>query len=209
MNNINEFEISKIDKEVIKMRIFFIVSYYGDKVLIREEYVNEVFQNYDEELNKNEIIDKNNCAWGLALLTLQIFEIQYRVTLTFISLIRQMFEQFLTEILIEKLDLKKGLYFSEVKDKFKQYGFEFEKVDSWKKIYELGLLVNVIKHGDGDSRKKLQVIRKDYFFVNNSDDMLKSTINNMKLNVTEKDFIMYCEKIIEFINDMPSNYKKI
>ena len=78
---------------------------------------------------------------------------------------------------------------------------------SWDKINELRLLVNVIKHADGNSRNELQNIRPDLFYDSPS-DTINNTINDMKLNITSKDFFEYCSKIIEFINDMPGCFEK-
>lgn len=204
----NKFEITEIEKETIKMRLLFMVVYFKDRVVVREDYINEIFNSYDEELKEYKVLENyENEIWDKTLLSWNLVEIQYRMLLTFICLICQMFEQFLIDIIIEKLNLKKGLYFNNAKDKFKEYGFNYENLNSWEKIKELRLLVNVIKHADGESKNKLQAIKPSYFY-NNANDMIKNTINDMKLNIEAKDFFEYCTAIMEFINDMPSCFEK-
>lgn len=133
-------------------------------------------------------------------------EIKYRTLLNNISLIYEMFEQFLISVLIEKLNLKKGMYFKTAKEKFKEYGFNIEKSNYWNKIYELQKLVNVIKHADGNSKDELQKIRKDFFTPEKS--MIKNSINDMTLNVEECDLEDYCINIMKFIDDMPNKFEK-
>lgn len=204
MKNIDKFSILPIEKETIKIRIIFTIEYFKDKVFLGEDYFDQVLNEYKQEkVKENEIQE----AWDTTLLTTQLLEIQYRMILMYISLICQMFEQFVINQIIEKLELNKGIYFLKAKDKFKLYGFEFEILDSWKKIEELRLLVNVIKHGDGDSKNKLQEIRKDLFY-SEKNEMLRNSINDMTLNITAKDFFEYCKSIIEFIEQMPTTYEK-
>lgn len=204
----NKFEITEIEKETIKMRLLFMIVYFKDKVVIREDYVDEMFITYENELKKyKELENYENEIWDKTLLSLNLVEMQYRVLLTFICLICQMFEQFLIDIIIDRLKLDKGLFFEDAKLKFREYGFDYENLNSWKKIKELRLLVNVIKHADGYSRNRLQELKPNYFY-DNANDMIKNTINDMKLNIEEKDFFEYCTAIMEFINDMPSCFEK-
>lgn len=202
--NFDKFEITSIDKEIIKKRLIFAIIYFDDKVYPKGDYFDEAFDKYMSEIGEK---DSDSEGWERAFVALQFMEIQYRMELMYLCLICQMFEQFLTDIIMEKLEIKKGIYFSEVQSLYKQYGFDFEMLKSWSKIYELRLLVNVIKHADGDSRKKLQEIRKDIFYVEQK-TMLKNTINDMTLNITPKEFFEYCYSIIDFINEMPNTFVK-
>lgn len=205
MVEIDRFEISLEEKEMIKMRLLFMIVYFKDRVIVREEYVDKMFSDYNEEFK--EIEDCTNEVYGKALMVLNLIEIQYRLELTFLCLVCQMFEQFLIDIIVDRLKLDKGLYFEDVKFKFNEYGFDCESINSWKKIEELRLLVNVIKHADGKSREKLQKIKPNYFYCDPK-DMIKNTINDMKLNIETKDFFSYCTAIIEFINKMPNRFEK-
>lgn len=202
--NFDKFEITSIDKEIIKKRLLFTLIYFQDKVCLKEDYFNEAFDRYVREI---ECEDSDSEIWAKRFVVLQFMEIQYRMELMYLCLICQMFEQFIIDIIMEKLEIKKGIYFREVQSLYKQYGFDFEKLKSWPKIYELRLIVNVIKHADGDSRKKLQEIRKDIFYVE-GETMIKNTINDMTLNITIKDFSKYCYGIIDFINEMPYTFEK-
>jgi len=57
----------------------------------------------------------------------------------------------------------KSLSFSEVQKIFELHGVSITDTKSWKKIRELKLLVNTIKHGIGESSEKLKKIRPDFF----------------------------------------------
>lgn len=161
----------------------------------------------DKEIKKDEIVSNDDRKWWKALLSIEIIEIQYRMLLMFITLICQMYEQFLLDIIIKKLEFKRGIYFNKVQEIYNEYGFDFKNMKSWDKVNELRLLVNVIKHADGNSRNELQNIRPDFFYDSPS-DTINNTINDMKLDITSKDFFEYCSKIIEFINDMPGCFEK-
>lgn len=198
MHKVNRFEIISDEKEMIKTRLMFTVSYYGDRVLIRETYIDQVLNEYREK--KDEDIRETT------LITIQLLEIDYRMLLMYLCMISQMFEQFLIDIIVRNLNLEKGIRFTDVIKKFQEYGFVFEEISSWEKIVELRLLVNVIKHADGQSKDKLQKIREDYFYDKNK--MINNAINDMKLNIRAKDFFEYATAIVNFINDMPTCYEK-
>lgn len=204
MQEIDRFEIFPIEKETIKIRLFFTIIYFKDRVLLREDYIDKVLNEYKRE---NELEKNEPDIWETTLLVEQLVEIDYRMMLMYLSLICQMFEQFLLNIIIEKLNLQKGIDFGDLNEKFKEYGFDFKAVSSWDKIYELRTLVNVIKHADGSSKNKLIELRP-YYFYDNANNMIKNTINDMKLNIKAKDFFEYANAIMKFIDEMPNVYKK-
>lgn len=97
--------------------------------------------------------------------------------------------------------------FFEIEEKFNYFGQDLNKLNSWNKINELRLLTNTIKHGDGPAAKKLKKIRKDIFECDFLDcDLLelnRSTLTEITLNVTTEDFIIYCNSLIEFWEELP------
>ncbi len=202
-----KFEITDIEKEVIKTRLFWTYFYYFDRIKIDDMYfekkVNE-FRDFLIEHKEEYPEDENNEMWNV-LQIIEITELKYRMKLMFIALMCEMFEQFLIDILVKKLNLKNGLLFENVKNLFSNFGFDIEKSTQWEKINELRLLVNVIKHGDGESKKRLKKLRKDFF--DDTRDSLGNTLNDMSLNVQEEDMNSYFFSILEFINDMPNEFK--
>ena len=207
MENIDRFEVTPIEKETIKLRLLLTISYFNDRVFPKADYMDNILNECDKEIKKDEIVSNDDRKWWKALLSIEIIEIQYRMLLMFITLICQMYEQFLLDIIIKKLEFERGIYFNKVQEIYNEYGFDFKNMKSWDKINELRLLVNVIKHADGNSRNELQNIIPDLFYDSPS-DTINNTINDMKLNITSKDFFEYCSKIIEFINDMPGCFEK-
>lgn len=102
-----------------------------------------------------------------------------------------------------------ALSFGEVKKIFELHCVKFEETESWAKIREMRLLVNTIKHGDGDSAKRLRKIRPDYFEL----DIIKGTdtlelagavlLDSYSLMVEEQDFRSYVGATETFWDEMP------
>lgn len=104
-------------------------------------------------------------------------------------------------------DLKRGFIFS--KEIFEWHQQPFENLISWPKIKELRLLVNVIKHAEGDSEKKLRKLRPDYFHqqIGSTDydlmEMYHTTLLEATLFIQESDFIDYFNSLVQFWNELP------
>jgi hypothetical protein len=94
---------------------------------------------------------------------------------------------------------------------FELHDVKVEDFESWKRIKEMRLLVNTIKHGDGESARKLRRIRPDYFEL----DIIKGTdtlelagavlLDSYSLKVEEQDFKNYVETTKMFWNEMPES----
>lgn len=81
---------------------------------------------------------------------------------------------------------------------------------SWTKIKELRLLVNVIKHAEGNSADRLRKIRPDYFewdrrFGYEYDKLKfhKTTLLEETLNITNQDFDSYNKILVSFWDELP------
>ena len=104
-------------------------------------------------------------------------------------------------------DIKRGFAFT--KEVFEWHQQPFEKMTAWDKIKELRLLVNVIKHAEGDSEQKLRKLRPDYFtqeVCGTSYDLMSlyhTTLLEPTLMIQEKDFIDYYDALIRFWTDLP------
>jgi len=97
-----------------------------------------------------------------------------------------------------------------IKDVFKWHQQPITKLKCWKKIEELRLLVNVIKHAEGDSEKKLRVRRPDYFYRETTErekvDLMKifhTSLLEPTLSVSEKDFDDYYKALDAFWRELP------
>lgn len=141
----------------------------------------------------------------------------YRNLATWICNLCQVWEQQLYSFVIHEAeqeglkydpsDIKRGFAFS--KDVFEWHQQPFEKMDSWGKIKELRLLVNVIKHAEGDSEQKLRKLRPDYFtqdVCGTQHDLMSlyhTTLLEPTLMIQEQDFLDYFNALIKFWEDLP------
>ncbi|MCL2865811.1 MAG: hypothetical protein FWE25_09755 [Lachnospiraceae bacterium] len=135
---------------------------------------------------------------------------RYRTLGMWISCMCQVWEQQLYTFIVQEerhmgskfLDSVKKRGFGFVKDVFELHGQNLDNMKSWKKLNELRLLVNVIKHSEGDSEKKLRKLRPDYFQYNDGVDnidllkLFNSTLLETTLQINEKDFIDYFDALI-------------
>lgn len=131
-----------------------------------------------------------------------------------ISMLCQIWEQQLIKFTLTELryPLKiqnNSLSFGEVKKVFELHGVPFEEVKPWNKIKEMRLLVNTIKHGNGDSARRLRRIRPDYFELDiiNGTDTLELAgavlLDSYSLMVKEQDFESYVRATEMFWDEMP------
>lgn len=102
---------------------------------------------------------------------------------------------------------KRGFAFT--KEAFDFHQQRFEAMPVWTKIKELRLLVNVIKHAEGDSEEKLRKIRPDYFVQDvygTKYDLISlyhTTLLEPTLIIKEQDFIDYFDALVQFWKDLP------
>jgi hypothetical protein len=131
-----------------------------------------------------------------------------------ISSLCQVWEQQLIKLL--KTEMKhdgyefddKGLEFKDIKEAFKIHNVDLEKLECWKPIKELRWLVNVFKHGDGNSAKSLRRVRPDLFKseYDGKTDMLEfhdSSVLEVTLRISNNDFLKYHDALIEFWDELP------
>lgn len=99
---------------------------------------------------------------------------------------------------------------SEIKNFYKFHNVEIEAFSCWVKIEELRHLCNVIKHGDGDSAKKLRKINPVLFKREGEVDYMeayKTTLLNDTLNINEVTLNVYKEALLSFWDEIPErNY---
>lgn len=93
--------------------------------------------------------------------------------------------------------------FAEIESLLQQCGVALASLG---KIIELHLLQNVIKHGDGPSAKKLELIRPDYFRKINDThlmDLYLTTLNERVLDVDDSEIINFRDAIKMFWDELP------
>lgn len=155
--------------------------------------INERYKAFIQQSKQN----SNNDRIDLRLIK---FEIENRILLAIITLLCEMYEQYLGGILIASLNITKGLSYGDIKNIYCEYGYDLSSNSHWNKIEELRALVNVIKHGDGHSRNILQEKRPDYI---DHTEPIKNTLNDVELNVWKEDLDNYFLELIKFIDEMP------
>jgi hypothetical protein len=136
---------------------------------------------------------------------------KYRNLATHINLAYQMLEQFLISICRHQQEFhSRDVNIQKIKveklrnciDFFKKYGLDITKLNYYNKIDELRLLQNVLKHGDGLSKKKLINLKSD-IFENTTMNMYKNTIIDDTLNLSDEDLDEYVNIIKLFLNQIP------
>jgi hypothetical protein len=196
--------------------------------------ISPIFENAEEEANKyyNEVseslmsnyhpdyndIDPYNVYKSALNASLEKYEVlslmRYRNLAMWISSLCQVWEQQLMKFL--KAEMKhdgyefddKGLEFKDIKEAFKMHNVDLEKLECWKHIKELRWLVNVLKHGDGNSAKSLRKARPDLFKseYDGKADMLEfhdSSVLEVTLKINNNDFLIYHDALIEFWDELP------
>lgn len=141
---------------------------------------------------------------------------KYNTFAMWISMLYQYWEQQTRVFLYEEeshcfeLEFKKfctrGI--KDIKGEFLYHKLDITKLECWKKIDELRLLCNTLKHGDGSSARKLKKKRPDLFVREGLEDidllkLCKSTLLKQVININEKIFYKYCDILIEFWDELP------
>ena len=180
---------------------------------------------YDKKMqstNYNDNFDPSDCAEEAIYAGNEYYQMlsimQYRNLCMWISCMCQMWEQQLYKFIIDESrhcsiqyddkDKRKGFKF--IKDTFLKFGVEFENLKYWPTIKELRLLVNVIKHAEGDAEEKLRIINEKYFNkpeIMFGIDHLKISHNTLleeTLNVTIEDFNKFKVALVAFWSELPS-----
>ena len=221
--------LSYQQKSLFKKEIYEMSNIFHEKLFssLNGDYqkeLNEYEQSLLSELKPTPIVDRegNLCDYEFDLSEIEgkiaeryylLCTTRYRVIAMWICCLCEVWEQQLQLFLkLEKqngdlLDNYKLEWWKQVKRAYLEYGIDFEKFSSWQKLKELRLLVNVIKHGEGDSKKDLQKERPDLFLINNTDrfSLYHSSLICPTLNLSEKDIDSFANVIIEFWECFPSN----
>ncbi|MGE7916968.1 hypothetical protein EYB33_19105 [Lysinibacillus sphaericus] len=196
-----------------------------------EEEANEMAQSHYDELGQyfdpdsHDYEDFADMAFEKGLEYYEAVSlVRYNNKLMWISTIYQFWEQQVRKFLFDEIKhsgitllTKKGkeIEFSsfctrginDIKEQFRGFGRDLEKMLCWETIEELRLLANVIKHGDGGSAIELEELRPDFFISevteNNLMKVHRTVLNEQVLNVKDSDFIKYKEALQSFWEELP------
>lgn len=104
------------------------------------------------------------------------------------------------------------LKIKEVLSRLENNGIDVKKFKSWKKIDELRLVANTVKHADGRSSEELKKLRPDLFwrpnFINGFDSQKLPLTSVYKplmgedLYITQQEFMLYVKAVKEFWYEM-------
>jgi len=187
---------------------------FGDIEKEATDYADSIYNNFpaDENTDPATVADFANDE-GKQLYELLNTMKKNHLLMT-ISMMCQIWEQQLIKFTVTEMRHllsfnNNALTFGDAKKIFELHGVIFEELLSWNKIKEMRLLVNTIKHGDGESARKLRKIRPDYFeldFIKGTDTLELAgavLLDSYSLMVEEQDFRSYLEATKMFWDEMP------
>jgi hypothetical protein len=96
--------------------------------------------------------------------------------------------------------------FAEIKKVFSLHNFDVTTISSWEEIYELQILCNTIKHGDGKSLEILRRIAPARFKYSDEMDLFnlyKTTLLEITLDINNETLDGYRKALINFWNKLP------
>ena len=186
------------------------------------KYQNELWENImSQACDDNSILDPSDYIDTVQEAGFEKYEIlslmQYRNISMWVSCMCQVWEQQLFSFVYHEAqsegvkyndsDMKRGFAFS--KEAFEWHQQPLECLSCWRKIKELRMLVNVIKHSEGHSEQELRKMRPDYFEheigVEKYDllSLYHSTLLEATLQITNADFIDYYDALVLFWYELP------
>lgn len=159
------------------------------------------------DIYHDKISDAANIFWH----AIAIHKYQY------LMLLCQTWENELISFVVKEVsryfEVEETLDYAKVMDKILLKNIDEKRIDGLAEIRELRLLVNVIKHGEGNSADRLRKKRPDYFKANitqpltNFNDRMKTwsspLLDSAALNIPDDAFYDYYEAINEFWDSMP------
>jgi hypothetical protein len=179
-----------------------------------EKYGQELWDNYpgNEDTDPGDVAEwvQNQCLKRYEALGIM----KSNHLLMSISMLHHLWEQRLITFTMREMKHyisfpKDEMSFEQVQIVFRLHEVDILNTEASKKLRELKFLVNIIKHGDGDSAKKLRKIRPDMFeseFAKETDSLKlygSALFSAFALQVTEKDLHDYVEAAKAFWGEMP------
>lgn len=219
--------------------IDFIRQTYNSKIVKIYSSPETEAKRLQEQLSKvptTDIKDESDIELAAFIRYEAIRTIQYQMLATFVCLIYQAFEQFMITITIHQMELRNDNYAKEkiktIKDNGSMkmvlevldlYGCHLKGEDGAifanNTLEELRLLVNVIKHGQGKSKKILKKTTPSLFKpmsqLYDIDDMYDTveakcfSILEPELNLSNNLLNCYTDEIISWLQAIPSKMESV
>lgn len=187
-----------------------------------EKYGEELFENYPatEDTDPALVAERAEEKKFEKFLTLALMKSNH--LLMTISMLYHMWEQQLIRFTMREMKHHisfkgKEMPFEHVQLVFRLHGVDIVRTQAWKKLRELKFLVNVVKHGDGNSADKLRKIRPDFFeldILRDSELSMVKGVDTLELHesplfdpyalqITENDLYVYVNAAKGFWGEFP------
>ncbi len=225
----SQLYVPEITRSYLKSEIQSFTEIYFQKLLPvfkdieseADKLANEFYDDFMNQPADDEYIDPSTIAEQALNIGIAHYSYlklgRYNLTASWHATLYQLWEQQSRLFLFREMSHYNRIKFdtfctnlSEIKIKYKFHNVEIEQFSCWTRIEELRLLCNVIKHGDGDSAKRLRKIKSDMFKQEDEVDYMeayKTTLLQETLNITEITLNNYREALLSFWDEIPErNY---
>jgi hypothetical protein len=233
---ISQLYVPEITRQHLKGEIQSFVLIYTQKLLPvfgdiesdAESLANDFYDTFMKQPANDDSIDPSSIADQATDLGIENYFFlsmgKYNLTATWHATLYQLWEQQVRLFLFREISHVKVLQFqsfcttiAEIKETFACHNVNVHALASWPKVDELRLLCNVIKHGDGDSAKKLRkvnpaIFKKEATLLGeerhiDSMDTYRTTLLNETLALDQISLAKYKEALLSFWDELPErNY---
>jgi hypothetical protein len=225
----SQLYVSEITRSYLKSEIESFFRIYFDRLLPvfkdiegeADKLTKDYYEDFMDHPARDEYIDPDSIAEHAFEIGVEHYSYlkfgQYNLTASWHAMLYQLWEQQSRLFLFREMSHIRKINFqtfctdlSDIKVFYKFHNVEIEGFSCWAKIRELRLLCNVIKHGDGDSARKLCKINPILFKREGEVDYMevhKTTLLKDTLNINEVTLNVYKEALLSFWDEIPErNY---
>ncbi|MBA4348703.1 MAG: hypothetical protein C0415_01755 [Thermodesulfovibrio sp.] len=225
----SQLYVPEMTRRYLKSEVQSFVEIYFQKLLPifkdieseADKLANDFYDNFMNQPAYDEYIDPSSIAEHALEMGIEHYSYlklgKYNLTASWHATLYQLWEQQSRLFLFREMSHVYKIEFetfctnlSEIKKFYKFHNVEIEQFSCWSKIKELCLLCNVIKHGDGDSAKRLRKIKPVLFKQEGEVDYMeayKTTLLEETLNINEVTLNDYREALLSFWDEIPErNY---
>ena len=225
----SQLYLPEVTRRYLKSEISDYVKIYSQKLLPvfkdiesdADKYANDFYDNSMSQPAYNGYFDPASIAENAQEEGIEHYSYlklgKYSLTATWHATLYQVWEQQSRRFLFQKISRVYNIQFEtfctkliEIKEKFKFHNVDIESLSCWPQINELHLLCNVIKHGGGDSAKRLRKIKPELFKQDDNIDYMKTfktTLLEETLNINEMTLKNYRDVLLSFWDEIPErNY---
>ncbi|MBU4350312.1 hypothetical protein KJ830_08930 [bacterium] len=221
----SQLHLPETTRRYLKSEISTYVEIYFQKLLPvfkdiesdADKCANDFYDNFMSRPTSDDFIDPSSIAEEALEIGIEHYSYlklgKYRLTATWHATLYQLWEQQSRLFLFREMSHVCNIQFetfctnlSEIKKKFKLHNVDIESFSCWPQIDELCLLCNVIKHGDGDSAKRLRKIKPALFKQEDNIDYMKiykTTLLEETLNLNEMTLQNYRDALLSFWDEIP------